>query len=182
MFLTHFIFISIYYLSPSPCPFQVDFKTAHEWPLCITVKLCSHAHTFIYCKLFFSLFLFVFVLLSQLTVRMILGVKGKYVTLNPDIETQRDDLFLWMFGDENNLIAQLTGETKETTYTDADERFGDGLRLDKNTGSLTIKNITAGPYKLRIVSSRRNLNRKFRVFICCESFSLTSKCFLPAVD
>uniref|UniRef100_A0A8C2C4W3 Immunoglobulin domain-containing protein n=1 Tax=Cyprinus carpio TaxID=7962 RepID=A0A8C2C4W3_CYPCA len=102
-------------------------------------------------------------------VRMILGVKGKYVTLNPDIETQRDDLFLWMFGDENNLIAQLTGETKETTYTDADERFGDGLRLDKNTGSLTIKNITAGPYKLRIVSSRRNLNRKFRVFICCES-------------
>uniref|UniRef100_A0A8C1LDM8 Immunoglobulin domain-containing protein n=1 Tax=Cyprinus carpio TaxID=7962 RepID=A0A8C1LDM8_CYPCA len=104
-----------------------------------------------------------------INLRMILGVKGKYVTLNPDIETQRDDLFLWMFGDENNLIAQLTGETKETTYTDADERFGDGLRLDKNTGSLTIKNITTGPYKLRIVSSRRNLNRKFRVFICCES-------------
>uniref|UniRef100_A0A671P993 Si:ch73-27e22.4 n=1 Tax=Sinocyclocheilus anshuiensis TaxID=1608454 RepID=A0A671P993_9TELE len=103
--------------------------------------------------------------------KMILGVKGKNVTLNPDTETQRDDLFLWMFGEENNLIAQLTGETKETTYADADERFRDKLQLDKNTGSLTIKNITTGPYKLQIVSSRRTSYRKFRVFICCESFS-----------
>ncbi|XP_016314653.1 uncharacterized protein LOC107667495 isoform X2 [Sinocyclocheilus anshuiensis] len=102
-------------------------------------------------------------------VKMILGVKGKNVTLNPDTETQRDDLFLWMFGEENNLIAQLTGETKETTYADADERFRDKLQLDKNTGSLTIKNITTGPYKLQIVSSRRTSYRKFRVFICCES-------------
>ncbi|XP_016384152.1 uncharacterized protein LOC107720828, partial [Sinocyclocheilus rhinocerous] len=102
-------------------------------------------------------------------VKMILGVKGKNVTLNPDTETQRDGLFLWMFGEENNLIAQLTGETKETTYADADERFRDKLQLDKNTGSLTIKNITTGPYKLQIISSRRTSYRKFRVFICCES-------------
>ncbi|KAF4097418.1 uncharacterized protein si:ch73-27e22.4 isoform X4 [Onychostoma macrolepis] len=101
--------------------------------------------------------------------KMILGVKGKNVTLNPDTETQRDDLILWMFGDENSLIAQLAGETKVTTYDDADERFRDRLQLDKNTGSLTIKDITTGPYKLQIISSRRTSYRKFRVFICCES-------------
>ncbi|KAL1246598.1 hypothetical protein QQF64_034561 [Cirrhinus molitorella] len=102
-------------------------------------------------------------------VGMILDVKGKNVTLNPDTETQRDDLILWMFGNENNLIAQLTGETKETTYADADERFRNRLQLDKNTGSLTIKNITAGLYKLQVISSSRSLHRKFRVFTCCES-------------
>ncbi|XP_073700167.1 uncharacterized protein [Garra rufa] len=100
---------------------------------------------------------------------MILGVKGKNVILNPDTETQRDDLILWMFGDENNLIAQLTGETRETTYADADERFRDSMQLDKNTGSLTIKNITPGPYKLQIIGSKKSMYRKFRVFICCES-------------
>ncbi len=146
--------------------------------LCAALSNCSHADTLIYWKLFFSVFLFV----TTVTVKMILVVKGKDVTLNPDAETQRDDLILWMFGDENNLIAQLTGETKETTYADADERFRDRLQLDKNTGSLTIKNITTGPYKLKNVSSRRTSYRKFRVFICCESFSFTSKCFLPATD
>ncbi|XP_051761887.1 uncharacterized protein LOC127517971 isoform X15 [Ctenopharyngodon idella] len=98
----------------------------------------------------------------------IFEMKGNNVTLNPDTEIQRDDLILWMFGAENNLIAQLIGETKETTYADADERFRDKLQLDKNTGSLTIRNITNGPYKLQIISSRRSLSRKFRVFMCCE--------------
>ncbi len=140
---------------------------------CQTVFTCRHTYIL---ETFFSVFLFV----TTVTVKMILVMKGKDATLNPDTETQRDDLILWMFGDENNLIAQLTGETKETIYADADERFRDRLLLDKNTGSLTIKNITTGPYKLKIVSSRRTSYRKFRVFICCESFSFTSKCFLPA--
>ncbi|XP_067271622.1 uncharacterized protein [Pseudorasbora parva] len=98
-----------------------------------------------------------------------LGMKGKDVTLNPITEVKRDDLILWMFGDEDSLIAQLTGETGETTYTD-DERFKDKLKLDKNTGSLTISNITAGPYKLQISSSsRRTVYKKIRVFMHCES-------------
>ncbi|XP_073700168.1 uncharacterized protein [Garra rufa] len=119
--------------------------------------------------------------------RMILGVKGKDVTLNLDTETQRDDLILWMFGDENNLIAQLTGETRETTYADADERFRDRMQLDKNTGSLTIKNITPGPYKLQIIGSKRSMYRKFRVFICCESgpktvSAMVGECFILITD
>ncbi len=111
---------------------------------------------------------------------MISVMEGQSVTLYPDTEVQKDDLILWMFGDQDNLIAQMIGEAKETTYTDADERFRDRLQLDKNTGSLTINNITSGPYKLQIVSSRSTSYRKFRVFICCESFSFTSISFLPA--
>ncbi|XP_067260913.1 uncharacterized protein [Chanodichthys erythropterus] len=117
----------------------------------------------------------------------ILGKEGNNVTLNPDTEVERDDLILWMFGDEDNLIAQLTGETKETTYTDADERFIDKLQLDKNTGSLTIRNITNGPYKLQIINSRGTLSRKFRVFMCCESGPKTmsvmmGECFILITD
>ncbi|XDV23436.1 hypothetical protein PO909_028014 [Leuciscus waleckii] len=101
--------------------------------------------------------------------RMILGKEEKNVTLNPDTEVQRDELILWMFGDQDNLIAQLIGETGETTYADADERFRDKLRLNKNTGALTISNITSGPYNLQIISSKRTSYRNFRVFKCCES-------------
>ena len=97
-------------------------------------------------------------------------MRGKNVTLYPDTEVQRDDLILWMFGDQDNLIAQLIGETGETTYADADERFRDKLRLNKNTGSLTVSNITSGPYNLQIISSERTSYRKFRVFNSCESF------------
>ncbi len=119
-------------------------------------------------------------LCAAVTVVMISVMEGQSVTLYPDTEVQKDDLILWMFGDQDNLIAQMIGETKETTYSDADERFRDRLQLDKNTGSLTINNITSGPYKLQIVSSRSTSYRKFRVFICCESFSFTSISFLPA--
>ncbi|XP_051760720.1 uncharacterized protein LOC127517971 isoform X7 [Ctenopharyngodon idella] len=126
----------------------------------------------------------------DVVVRMlkILGKKGNNVTLNPDTEIQRDDLILWMFGDEDNLIAQLTGETKETTYADADERFRDKLQLDKNTGSLTIRNITSknsGPYKLQIIScSTRSFYKKFRVFMCCESGPKTmiGECLILITD
>ncbi|XP_077081633.1 uncharacterized protein LOC143735403 isoform X1 [Siphateles boraxobius] len=106
----------------------------------------------------------------NVTVRVLktIGMRGKNVTLNPDTEVQRDDLILWMFGDQDNLIAQLTGETGETTY-DADERFRDKLKLNKNTGSLSISDITSGPYNLQIISSKRTSYRKFRVFKSCES-------------
>ncbi|CAM4659417.1 unnamed protein product [Leuciscus chuanchicus] len=107
----------------------------------------------------------------NVTVRVLktIGMRGKNVTLYPDTEVQRDDLILWMFGDQNIIIAQLIGETGETTYADADERFRDKLRLNKNTGALTISNITSGPYNLQIISSKRTSYRNFRVFNSCES-------------
>ncbi len=41
-------------------------------------------------------------------------MEGESVTLYPDTEVQKDDLILWMFGDEKNLIAQMMGKTRET--------------------------------------------------------------------
>ncbi|XP_068072665.2 uncharacterized protein isoform X2 [Danio rerio] len=103
---------------------------------------------------------------------MILGKEGNNITLNVLAELRKDDLILWMFGDEDNLIAQMNGETTESTFTEADERFRDKLLLDKMTGSLTISDITSehsGAYKLHIVSSRRTFYRRFRVFVCGET-------------
>ncbi|XP_039522228.1 uncharacterized protein LOC120475649 isoform X2 [Pimephales promelas] len=104
----------------------------------------------------------------NVTVRVLKSVEisGRNVTLNTDTEVQRDDLVLWMFGDQDDLIAQLTGETGEMTYG---MRFRDKLTLNKNTGSLSISDITSGPYNLRITSSKRTSYRKFRVFKPCES-------------
>ncbi|XP_056303286.1 uncharacterized protein LOC130215496 [Danio aesculapii] len=107
---------------------------------------------------------------------MILGKEGNNVTLNVHAELQRDDLILWMFGDENNLIAQMNGETTETTFTEADERFRNKLLLDKMTGSLTVRNITSehsGAYKLHIISSKKPTYSTFRVFVFGESVSNT---------
>ncbi|KAG1928775.1 hypothetical protein F2P79_023431 [Pimephales promelas] len=104
----------------------------------------------------------------NVTVRVLKSVEisGRNVTLNTDTEVQRDDLVLWMFGDQDDLIAQLTGETGEMTYG---MRFRDKLTLNKNTGSLSISDITSGSYNLRITSSKRTSYRKFRVFKPCES-------------
>ncbi|XP_073793389.1 pregnancy-specific glycoprotein 22 isoform X2 [Danio rerio] len=107
---------------------------------------------------------------------MILGKKGNNTTLNVNAELQRDGLILWMFGDENNLLAQMNGETSETTFTEADERFRDKLLLDKMTGSLTIRDITnehSGAYKLHIISSKKSIYSSFRVFVFGHSVSNT---------
>ncbi len=96
--------------------------------------------------------------------------EGDSVTLNCFIETEKDDLILWTFGDKDSLIAQLRGGTVETYDDDAGGRFRGRLKLNK-TGSLTITDITArhtGLYKLHIISSRGTLCKKFRVYIRCK--------------
>ncbi|KAL0153311.1 hypothetical protein M9458_051390, partial [Cirrhinus mrigala] len=87
------------------------------------------------------------------------------VTLNSDTEIQRDDQILWMFGDQDTVIAQIKGGTGET-HDGADGRFRDRLELDEETGSLTITDIETehtGLYKLLIISSREISCKKFWV-------------------
>ncbi|XP_051763377.1 SLAM family member 5-like isoform X4 [Ctenopharyngodon idella] len=91
-------------------------------------------------------------------------MEGDSVTLNSGFtEIDDDDLILWRFGAENTLIVQISVlEDSMTVYDDVlDERFRDRLKLDHQTGSLTITNITTehdGDYKLQTNSVRKSFN------------------------
>uniref|UniRef100_A0A8C2JPX1 Ig-like domain-containing protein n=1 Tax=Cyprinus carpio TaxID=7962 RepID=A0A8C2JPX1_CYPCA len=77
-------------------------------------------------------------------------MEGDSVTLNTDLTAiHEDNDILWNFGAENSLIAQI----KREYQIFPDERFRDRLKLDRQTGSLIIMNITtqhAGRYGLEI--------------------------------
>lgn len=97
-------------------------------------------------------------------------MEGDCAKLNTDVrELQRDALILWMFGPEDNLIAKADMENnKMSTYDGVNGRFRDRLELDRQTGSLTITNITntdCGLYKLKIISSRETKYKRFKVTV-----------------
>ncbi|XP_039520345.1 uncharacterized protein LOC120474271 [Pimephales promelas] len=100
--------------------------------------------------------------------------EGKNRILNPETEIQKDDLILWRFRDI--LIAEIRGGTLKT-HDDADDgrRFRDRLKLDEKTGSLTITDMTTeltGEYKLQIISSRRNISKRFVVSVSERKISV----------
>ncbi|XP_051766513.1 uncharacterized protein LOC127521343 isoform X3 [Ctenopharyngodon idella] len=70
-------------------------------------------------------------------------MEGDSVTLNSDLtEMKDDDLIQWRFGDGNTIIAEINKQfDRITVYDDVlDGRFRDRLKLDNQTGSLTITN------------------------------------------
>ncbi|XP_039530966.1 SLAM family member 5-like isoform X2 [Pimephales promelas] len=83
-------------------------------------------------------------------------MEGDSVTLNTDLtEIPEDEDILWKYGAENSLIAQIIIENQifYTSNDVPDGRFRDRLKLDDQTGSLTITNTTtehAGVYRLEI--------------------------------
>ncbi|XP_050959555.1 uncharacterized protein LOC127160957, partial [Labeo rohita] len=81
--------------------------------------------------------------------------EGDSVTLNSDLTEITDDEIQWKFRRENTLIAKINKRADGfIVYDDVlDGRFRDRLKLDKQTGSLTITNTTtehAGAYELQI--------------------------------
>ncbi|XP_026054651.1 natural killer cell receptor 2B4-like [Carassius auratus] len=83
-------------------------------------------------------------------------MEGDSATLNTDLTEIREDDILWKFGVKNSLIAQINRNNQTIlTYDDgADDRFRDRLKVDHQTGSLTITDITtehAGLYTLDII-------------------------------
>ncbi|XDV22780.1 hypothetical protein PO909_027599 [Leuciscus waleckii] len=99
--------------------------------------------------------------------------EGDSVTLNSDLtEMKDDDVIQWRF--ENTVIAEINVTADRfTVYDDVlDGRFRDRLKLDNQTGSLTITNTTTehdGYYKLEGVSFS---SKAFRVSVydsvhCC---------------
>jgi len=82
--------------------------------------------------------------------------EGDSITLDSDLtEMKDDDEIQWRFGDdEKTLIAEINKQDDRiTVYDDVlDGRFRDRLKLDNQTGSLTITNTTmkhAGRFELQ---------------------------------
>ncbi|XP_026108479.1 SLAM family member 5-like [Carassius auratus] len=93
--------------------------------------------------------------------------EGDSVTLNTGVtEIHENDDIQWNFG--NSLIAEMNRKVVIfNTFEVPDGRFRDRLKLDDQTGSLTITNITtehAGVYQLEI-SGMKLTSKIFNVFI-----------------
>ncbi|XP_039525921.1 signaling lymphocytic activation molecule-like [Pimephales promelas] len=127
-------------------------------------------------------------------------MKGESVTLNSDLtEIKDDDVIQWRFKDyydeTETLIAEINVMAgRITVYDDVlDGRFRDRLKLNNQTGSLTITNITtehAGDYKIKCRKGYYSFSVKaFRVSVYarlpvpvisrdCSSSSSSSSCSL----
>ncbi|XP_026120219.1 uncharacterized protein LOC113099577 [Carassius auratus] len=96
--------------------------------------------------------------------------KGDSVTLNSDVTEIMNGVSIeWRFGAEITLLAEISRWTNGfSVYDDVlDERFRDRLKLNNQTGSLTITNIRtehAGRYYLHIVPTHLNLNQSLKAF------------------
>ncbi|XP_051763485.1 SLAM family member 5-like [Ctenopharyngodon idella] len=100
-------------------------------------------------------------------------MEGDSVTLYTDLtEIMDGDLILWRFGTKNTLIAEIDEQADSmTVYDDVlDGRFRNRLKLDDQTGSLTITNTRtehSGYYELQMIKNMR------------KSFNLTVYSRLP---
>ncbi len=90
--------------------------------------------------------------------------EGDFVTLNTDVtELHKNDDILWYYGP--NLVAKIF-----STFDVPDGRFRDRLKLNNQTGSLIITNITtqhAGLYQLETDGTKYS-SRTFSVSVYGE--------------
>ncbi|XDV23528.1 hypothetical protein PO909_028073, partial [Leuciscus waleckii] len=97
-------------------------------------------------------------------------MEGDSVTLHTDVETNQQEKIKWFFN--NTRIAQITVDQSkictDVQCNEGTERFRDRLKLDHQTGSLTITNITntdSGVYQLQIISSNTVIGKIFSVTV-----------------
>ncbi|KAI2667066.1 hypothetical protein H4Q32_031030 [Labeo rohita] len=101
-------------------------------------------------------------------VRTVSVFEGDSVTLNTDLtEVQKYLLIQWLFG--STRIAEFDKLTQtNSTYDGPDERFRDRLKLDHQTGSLTITNTRttdSGLYKLTVIINKETSYMRFNLTV-----------------
>ncbi|KAL1251779.1 hypothetical protein QQF64_019575 [Cirrhinus molitorella] len=92
-------------------------------------------------------------------------MEGDFVTLHTDVETNQQQEIIWRFND--TIITEISGDlsficTDVQCNDEGTERFRDRLKLDHQTGSLTITDINttdSGIYELQIISSSNSVWR-----------------------
>ncbi len=105
------------------------------------------------------------------TVKSVSVKEGDSVTLKIVTETQTGDKIEWKFGTNRNLLATIKGKTSNI-FDGPDERFRDRLKLDHQTGSLTItdtRTTDSGLYEAEISSSSSQDKHRFNVTVYGES-------------
>ncbi len=107
--------------------------------------------------------------------------EGENLTLSTGVINTNDEM-RWYFDD--TLITEITGDQSKICADDqCKERFRDRLKLDHQTGSLTITNTRttdSGEYKLQIISSRFSISRKFTVSVTVTGeYHLVIQCLFP---
>ncbi len=94
-------------------------------------------------------------------------MEGDPVTLQTDVtQLYGDELIVWRFGDEGEVIAKADIEAKSSPLY-YDERFRDRLELDQ-TGSLIITNTRttdSGHYTVKISSRAQTVYKRFTVTV-----------------
>ncbi|XP_073699671.1 uncharacterized protein [Garra rufa] len=111
-------------------------------------------------------------------------MEGDSVTLNTDLtQKHEDDNIMWNFGAGKSLIAEINRVYRiVSTFDGPDGRFRDILKLDNQTGCLTIINITtkhAGLYEVQI--SGMTPSKTFSLKIINHSVSVYARLPMPNI-
>ncbi len=105
------------------------------------------------------------------TVKSVSVKEGDSVTLKIVTETQTGEKIKWKFGTNRNLLATIKGNTSNI-FDGPDDRFRDRLKLDHQTGSLTItdtRTTDSGLYEAEISRSSSEDTHRFNVTVYGES-------------
>ncbi len=104
-------------------------------------------------------------------------IEGDSVIFHTGVETNQQEDIKWYF--RGVRIAQINGALSfictDVQCNAGTERFRDRLKLDNQTGSLTIMNITntdSGLYELKIIRSSSGSDKIFHVIVSGESLMI----------